>query len=333
MALPSFTKIYKKGGDTMPERSKRICFYDDEKLKAINPENLALWKKYKVDMTLRDLSQNTINSYENDLHQWFIYILDNQGNQKVTELTEDDITEFLFYCKTQGNNTGRMKRRMSSIAAFYKFLRKKKLIIENPTEFLDRPKHGLPIIQQTFLTKEQVEQLRQKLTEYGNLQIQTYVMFSLSTMARVNAVAHIRWDMIDFENRVVSNVLEKEGKIVDLFFSEEVKDLLLRLQTDRKEKGIDDLGWVFYTSRCDETKPVSKSTLNDWCKLAGSLIGVETLHPHDFRHSAANLLKKAGMPLEDVATLLNHIDTSTTVKHYLKPDTSRITDMKDKFNI
>lgn len=47
-----------------------------------------------------------------------------------------------------------MKRRMASISAFYKFLRKKKLIIENPTEFLDRPKHGVPITIQTFLTKD-----------------------------------------------------------------------------------------------------------------------------------------------------------------------------------
>lgn len=317
----------------MPERSKRICFYDDEKLNLINEENLMLWKKYKVDMTLRDLSQNTIDAYENDLHQWFIYILDNQFNQKVTELTEDDITEFFYYCKMQGNNTNRMKRRMSSIAAFYKFLRKKRLIIENPTEFLDRPKHGVPVITQTFLTKEQVELLRQKLTEYGNLQLQTYVMFSLSTMARVNAVAHIRWDMIDFDNRMVNNVLEKEGKIVDLFFSEEVKNLLLRLQADRKGKGIDDFGWVFYTPRSDEGKPVSNSTLNDWCKLTGSLIGVNTLHPHDFRHSMSNLLKKEGMPLEDVATLLHHESTETTLRHYVKVDTSRITQMKDSFNI
>ena len=316
----------------MPERSKRICFYDNEKLKLINEENLALWKKYKVDMTLRDLSQNTIDAYENDLHQWFIYILDNQFNQKVTDLTEDDITEFFYYCKMQGNNTNRMKRRMSSVAAFYKFLRKKKLIVENPTEFLDRPKNGLPITTQTFLTKEQVAQLREKLAEYGNLQIQTYVLFSLSTMARVNAVAHIRWDMIDFENRMVNNVLEKEGKIVDLFFSEEVKDLLLRLQADRKEKGIDDFGWVFYTYRCDETKPVSKSTLNDWCKLAGSLIGVDCLHPHDFRHSGATLLKNAGMPLEDISSLLSHSGTDVTRKFYIKEDTSRISKLKDQFS-
>ena len=108
----------------MPERSKRICFYDAEKLKLINEENLKLWQKYKIDMTLRDLSQTTIAAYENDLQQWFIYILDNQFNQSVKELSEDDLTEFFYYCKMQGNNTNRMKRRMASISAFYKFLRK-----------------------------------------------------------------------------------------------------------------------------------------------------------------------------------------------------------------
>lgn len=39
------------------------------------------------------------------------------------------------------------------------------------------------------------------------------------------------------------------------------------------------------------------------------------------------------MQLEDVSALLNHQDTSTTVKHYLKPDKSRLADIKDKFSI
>lgn len=315
----------------MPERSKRIIFHDEEKIKLINEENLKLWKKYEIDMTLRDLAESTIKAYKNDLEQWFIYILDNQFNQKVTELTEDDITEFFYYCKKQGNNTNRMKRRMASISAFYKFLRKKKMILENPTEFLDRPKHGVPITIQTFLTKDQVDLLRQKLIERNNLQLQTYVMFSLSTMARVNAVANLKWQMIDFENRVVTNVLEKGGKMVDLFFSEEVKNLLLKLKEQRQKDNINDYGWVFCTDKCTEDNHISKSTLTDWAHLAGSLIGVDSLHPHDFRHSSATLLKNAGMPLEDISTLLNHESTETTVKHYLKIDTKKISEMKDKY--
>lgn len=315
----------------MPERSKRIVLHDEEKLKQINPETQKLMQKYKIDMSLRDLSPKSIYGYEKDLNQWFIYILDHQFNQCVTELSDDDITEFLYFCKQEGNNVERMKRRMAAISAFYKFLRKKKLIKENPTEFMDRPKKGMPVTVQTYLTPEQVDLMRTKLTEYGDLQLKTYAMFSLSTMARVNAIANLKWEQIDFEARECRDVLEKEGYIVELSFSNEVKDLLLALKKEREEKGINDYGWVFYSRYNNETKPISNGTLLEWCKKIGNMIGVPTLHCHDFRHSGATLLKNMGMSLEDISELLHHSGTDVTSKFYIKKDTSKIKALKDKF--
>ena len=98
-------------------------------------------------MGMRNLSPATQYAYELDLTEWLVWIHENQDNKSVRELTDDDITEFLYFCKCKGNNAERIKRRLSSIAAFYKFMRKKKLIIENPTEFIDRPKKGLQIVQ------------------------------------------------------------------------------------------------------------------------------------------------------------------------------------------
>ena len=317
----------------MAERSKRIVLSDPEKLAKVCPETLSLMKKYEIDMSLRELSEKTIYQYKKDLEQWFIYILDNQFNQSVKDLTDDDITEFFYFCKQQGNNTERMKRRMAAISAFYKFLRKKKLILENPCEFLDRPKKGAPVVVQTFLTKEQVQLMKDKLTEYGDLQLKTYALFSLSTMARVNAVANVKWKQIDFENRIVKDVLEKEGKIVDLFFSKEVKELLLQLKAEREEKSIDDFGWVWYSGYTTENKPISTGTLGEWCKKIGNMIGVPTLHAHDYRHSAATIAKTMGMPLEDVSALLNHSGTDVTKKYYIKEDMSRLTKLKDQFEI
>ena len=315
----------------MPESSKRIVLHNEEKLKQINPETQKLMQKYKIDMSLRDLSPKSIYSYEKDLNQWFIYILDYQFNQCVTELSDDDITEFLYFCKQEGNNVERMKRRMAAISAFYKFLRKKKLIKENPTEFMDRPKKGMPVTVQTYLTPEQVDLMRTKLTEYGDLQLKTYAMFSLSTMARVNAIANLKWEQIDFEARECRDVLEKEGYIVELSFSNEVKDLLLALKKEREDKGINDYGWVFYSRYNNETKPISNGTLLEWCKKIGNMIGVPTLHCHDFRHSGATLLKNMGMSLEDISELLHHSGTDVTSKFYIKKDTSKIKALKDKF--
>lgn len=317
----------------MVERSKRICLYDEEKLKNINPETLKLFQKYQVDMSIRDLSINSINAYNSDLRQWFIYMHDNQFNLSVLEATEDDILEYYFWRKQQGNNVNRQKRVMASVSAFYKFLRKKKYIKESPVEFIDRPKEGLPIAVQTYLTKEQVQLMRDKLEEYGNVQLQAYTFLSLTTMARVHAIANLRWEQVDLEERICKDVLEKEGKIVELSFSEETKGYLEKLIKYRKDNNINDYGWIFITPFVREDRPIKDGTLNDWCKKIGDMINVPTLHPHDFRHSYANLLKHSGISLEDVSTMLNHSGTDVTKKYYLKVDTTKIRKLKDSIQI
>lgn len=317
----------------MAERSKRIKLYDADKMEHINPETLKLFQKYQIDLSIRDLSVNSVNAYNADLRQWFIFMYDKQFNLSVLEATEDDITEYYFWRKQEGNNVNRMKRVMSSVSAFYKFLRKKRLIKESPTEFIDRPKAGQPIAVQTYLTKEQVQLMREKLEEYGDIQLQAYAFMSLTTMARVNAIAHLRWDQIDFDERICSNVLEKEGKLVELSFSKETKDYLDKLIKYRKENNINDHGWIFITPFVTDDKCLQNSTLDKWCKKIGSMIGVPTLHPHDFRHSYATLLKNEGVSLEDVSTMLNHSGTDVTKKYYIKMDTSKVRKLKDSIEI
>lgn len=317
----------------MAERSKRICLYDEEKAKQINPETLKLFQKYQIDMSIRDLSKNTILQYNSDLMQWFIYMYNNQFNLSVIEAKDEDLEEYYYWRKQQGNNVNRQKRVMASISAFYKFLRKKKLIVESPVEFIERPKAGQPITVQTYLTKEQVQLMRDKLQEHGDIQLQAYAFVSLTTMARVNAVANLRWEQIDWDERIFSNVLEKEGKIVELSFSEETKGYLENLVQYRKDNKINDYGWVFISPYVTEDKPINNGTLNDWCKVIGEMIGEPTLHCHDFRHSYATLLKNEGVNLEDVSVMLNHSGTDVTKKFYIKTDTSKVRKIKDSINI
>ena len=317
----------------MAERSKRICMYDADKAKQINPETLKLFQKYQIDMSIRDLKPTSIVGYNSDLMQWFIYMYDNQFNLSVLEATDEDIEEYYFWRKQQGNNVNRQKRVMSSISAFYKFLRKKKMIKESPVEFIERPKQGQAITVQTYLTKDQVQLMREKLEEYGDIQLQAYAFVSLTTMGRVNAIANLKWEQIDWDERIFSDVLEKEGKLVELSFSQEAKEYLQKIVEYRKENNINDYGWVFITPYVTADKPINNCTLNDWCKKIGNMIGVPTLHPHDYRHSYATLLKNEGVSLEDVSTMLNHSGTDVTKKFYIKQDTSKVRKLKDSIVI
>lgn len=320
--------------------SPKIKFSEDEKIAQVNPETKKLWEKYEIDMSIRELSRGTVVGYHNDLVHLWIYTLEHFDNISIKDLSEDELTEFFYYCKTQGNNTRRIKRRMASISAFYKFLRKKRIITEDPMEFIDRPKKDTNVITQTFLTKEQISRMKETLrikyessktipAKHSALSYLCYSTFSLSTMARVNAVCNTKWKQIDFEERTVSEVLEKEGKVVTLYFSKEVAELLKELRKFRKDNNIKDGGYVFVTKDNGEYHKASKGALSQWSKKIGAMIGVPTLHPHDFRHSQATLFKESGMALEDIATLLNHESTETTNQFYIKKNDSKIVKMKD----
>lgn len=312
-------------------RSKRIVI-GDEYERQINPENLKLWKKYKRDMEVRELSSKTIYNYERDLMQWFSYLVKEQFNPSVLKVDEEDIEEFIYWCKEQGNNTERIKRRMSSIAAFYKFLRRKKEIQENPMEFIVRPKKGLPVVTQTFLTTEQVEEIREWLEEQNDLQLTTYFEFGIDTMARVNALSNIKWKQIDLENYIVDDVLEKEGYIVTLYFNERTKKLLQELKRERGKEGIE-CEYLFVTKYGGIYNKVSNGTLNEWAKKIGNAIGVPTLHVHDFRHSGAQLRKLASMPIETISSLLNHSGLDVTKKYYLREDKRKMSKEMKKYVI
>ena len=315
------------------KRAPKLQLRDQDQLIHVNPVTLELFQRYKIDMNMRGLAVGTQQHYTNDLETWFIYVLTYQSNRSVIDLTEDDIADYLMFCKSAGNHSARQRLRLASISTFYKFLRKKRVVRENPVDFLDYPKHTDVVITQTYLSAEQVVLMREKLIESQDTQLRLYAFLSLSTMARVGAIARLRWSQIDFNSKSIRDVQEKEGKLVVLYFSDEVRLLLQKLLKEREAKHIDDHGWVFHTGRTSANKCIARGTLNSWCKRIGQMIGVPTLHPHDFRHSGATLLKNAGMSLEDVSTLLHHESTETTKKFYIKQDMSKICSLKAIYNI
>lgn len=312
------------------ERSKRIVF-DRELEDTANQDNLNLLNRYKIDMEIRELSPKSIYNYERDILNWFAYLNKNQFNLSIKDATEDDIEEFIYYCKMQGNNTERIKRRMSSIAAFYKFLRRKKFIKENPMEFIVRPKKGLPVEKKIFLTTEQVKQAREWLKLNNDLQLTVYFELSLATMARATAISNIKWEQVDFENMIISDVLEKEGYIVDLYFDENVRDLLFQLKQEREDNNIIHTH-VFIALYSGKYNNVGANTLDSWAKKIGRAIGEPELSPHDFRRSGATLRSEAGMPLEQISGLLNHKGTDVT-RIYIKEDTRKIGEEFRKYKI
>lgn len=322
---------------------KKIAYATKEKVNKINPKNAELIRKYFVFKNM-NLSESSKVGYQSDFNQWLVYILENYNNQHIVDIIKEDpddmvdlIEDFVAFCTSiLGNNERRIQRRMSSISSFFLFLRKKRKIKENPVDFLDRPKAGTGEklqIKQTFLTKEQVEEIRKGLKKKENIQLELFFEFGLSTMARANAISNVKVEQIDFERLRVEDVIEKEGYKVTLFPSQRAINLVKEWLEYRTENGIE-CEYLFITKYGGTWKKAETGTLQGyWIKRIGEIIDIPELHCHDLRHSGSNLLYHSGMSLEDVSQLLNHKGTDVTKNHYLEVNKDAIQDKKAKFEV
>lgn len=259
-----------------------------DKIEKINPKNKEHIRRYFVTKNM-NLSDSSKKSYESDFNQWLVYIMENYDNMDIAKSDVEDLSDmiedYVAFCSTVlGNNERRIQRRLSSISSFYLYLKKKRRIESNPLDLIDRPKIGKgekPQIKQTFLTKEQVEDIRKGLKEIGDVQLELYFELSLSTMARVNALSNIRLDQIDFETNRINDVLEKEGYLVTLFPSKRARELMLQWIEKRKELGIEN-EYLFLAKFNGNWKKVEKVTMqSSWIKKIGKIVDLPELHAHD----------------------------------------------------
>lgn len=328
---------------------KYVRYVTDDKYREVSEQNKQIIKKY-FNFKNMNLSESTKKSYDNDFKQWLVYISEQFksgviNTENLIELinTKDGIEEmvdlledFVAFCSTfLGNNERRIQRRLSSISSFFLYLRKKRKIKENPLDFLERPSlragEKQQIIQ-NFMTEDEIKNIRIGLKELNNLQLQVYFEMSISTMARVNAISNIKIEQIDFERGIISEVLEKEGYLVDLFPSEKALELTKKLLEQRKKDKVNS-EYLFITKYSSEWRKVSKSTVQtSWIKKIGKIIG-KNLHSHDLRHSASSILFNKGLPLEDVQKLLNHQSPDTTLKYYVRQDVRKLQQTKRNLEI
>lgn len=327
---------------------KYVKYVTKDKLDKVNPKNVNLINKY-FSFKNMNLSEDSKKSYMSDFNQFIVYIMEFHDNQDIMDILDvskdedavdnmvDLLEQYMMFCTSKlGNNERRVQRRMSSISSLFLYLRKKRKIKENPIEYLERPKAGVgekTQIKQTYLTENQVNEIRDKLQELGNLQMEVYFEIALTTMVRVKALNSIRMDQISFDEGIIKDVREKEGYDVTLYPSKRGLELLTKWVEYRKEHDIV-CEYLFITKRDGRWEQITKGTMQtNWVKKIGTLIDLPELHNHDFRHSYATILYNNGMPLEEVSSLLNHKSTDVTLSHYIKQDEGKLKDNKAKFEI
>ena len=259
----------------------------------------------------RNLADNTIDAYRNDLERYSQFLLDRQiSNPKLVTLS--DIQDFINCLTELGLSASSLARNFSSIRSFHRFMLVENLTEADPTELLQTPR--LPRRLPHVLDLYEIELILSKINVTKNKGIRDKAIIETlySTGVRVSELIAIKMQDI-FLHQKVLRVFGKGSKERIVPFgnraAKEIKNYITAVRSllARSQKTKDCL---FLNMR---GAPLSRmgiwKIIQEYVRLAGIR---KKISPHVFRHSFATHLLEGGANLRDVQEMLGHSDISTT---------------------
>ena len=157
---------------------------------------------------------------------------------------------------------------------------------------------------------EHIQKVKEDLPEY----LRMYMMFSISTGAKSSQIREMKWNQVDFDNRIV--------RIDDeiLYFSKGVSELLQTELERRIENKLNDCGYVFRSHveyNYNKDAPIPKSTISNWCNQIGELLNIPNLRHLDFRHCMIKQLLSASGSVGMTSIISNYPNLGQKAKAFL----------------
>ncbi len=227
------------------------------------------------------------------------------------DLTHAALRDFTWQLKDDGLTTPSIRRTISGIRAWCRFLVGEGLLPHDPSDRLELPRRAreLPAV----LTTVEVESLLAAGDQSHTFFYRDRAMLELAYAAGLRVSEWIGLDVkdVDFPEAVV-RVFGKGGKerLVPIGRNAiTAVSIYLREGRPRVDRGAGQ-GRLFLNAR---GKPLSRmgawNVLQGWAKRAGLRTHIS---PHTLRHSFATHLLEGGADLRAVQEMLGHVDIATT---------------------
>lgn len=282
-----YIKMYKI---EISECKTDIVIYDDSDTKIIN--------LYLSTKLVEGRSKRTIERYRLALRMLSEYF-----QVGIKNITTNDLRYYLAKYKADRgvcNNTLDGMRRVFS--SFYSWLSDEGYINGNPTRRLNQIK-----VEKTIkkpLSDEDREKIRCTCNKERDLAL---LEFLYSTGVRAGELVKLNKDDIKFDNGECI-VFGKGGKEREVYLNA-TSCLHLKKYLSKRT---DDNEALFVSDKAPH-KRLSVAGIEDILRRLGRKAGVNKVHPHRYRRTAATNALNRGMPLQEVSKLLGHAKTETTM--------------------
>ncbi len=258
-------------------------------------------------------TENSVNSYEQDLLQFIDYLNKEEKPIEVKSFSKENLQQFfVFSVKEKRISTRTMARYQVVFRKFADYLILKKLITENPTAEFVTPKFEKKL--PSFFNEEDLVSLFDDNIEYDNyMDFRDRVIVELfySCGIRLSELADLTINSFDFIKATVT-VIGKGRKQRIVPVSKKTIEILKRYFNFTQNRGVAtnfDTAIFFNKFNKKLSKRGIQLSVDRFFDKTSSLAEV---HPHMLRHSFATHLVNNGADIRTVSEMLGHTSLSTT---------------------
>ena len=159
-------------------------------------------------------------------------------------------------------------------------------------------------------TKTEIEMMHTLLrNKFGELYADVWKV-GVNLSLRISDLLRLKYGDLNLEERSLKLVEAKTGKLKLIRLNPSV----IAVVEKRRQQYPSDV-WLFQVhSHRAKDKPISRVSVSRVFKEAGELLGLR-INTHSMRKSRGMAMYKDGVPIEKIAKVLNHSNTSSTLRY------------------
>jgi integrase/recombinase XerC len=254
----------------------------------------------------KKLSSHTVTAYINDIQQCIVYLKEEFEIETISELGHLQIKSWLSTLITNGMDPRSVRRKISSLKTYYKYLLKHKLVEKDPMIKVSSPKVSKKL--PSFIDESKMSEILDDETEEKKdkkIELANDILLTLyHTGIRLNELINLQKKHINYTDSTIK-VMGKRNKERIIPIANELNRVLQSHVNEHPESP-----YIFNTSKGQKLYPnfVYRSVK----ELLSKHSSVRKKSPHVLRHTYATHLLNNGGDLNAIKELLGHANLSAT---------------------